>query len=161
MAAPWTSESSGVPLPRVERRGATAVRSRRPGCDLETDPVNRDGGWRLASSVCLAPSPIDGDSHRAPRLQDSCRSPEPPRRLSPERWGRKRERCAGCRPKLSGTPAHLLTWSCRDGYSAMGITALRANLGYFMIVASRTTGSRTSDRTAFSGARASFRFVSN
>jgi len=43
----------------------------------------------------------------------------------------------------------------------MGITALRANLGYFMIVASRTTGSRTSDRTAFSGARASFRFVSN
>jgi hypothetical protein len=62
--------------------------------------------------------------------------------------------------KLSGTPARLLTWSCTDGYSAMGITALRANLGYFMIVASRTTGSRASDRTAFSGARASFRFLS-
>jgi hypothetical protein len=61
--------------------------------------------------------------------------------------------------KLSGTPARLLTWSCTDGYSAIGITALHAHLGYFMIVASRTTGSRASDRTAFSGARASFRFL--
>ena len=61
--------------------------------------------------------------------------------------------------KLAGTPARLLAWSCTDGYSAMGITALRANLGYFMLVASRTTGSRASDRTAFSGARASFRFL--
>jgi hypothetical protein len=62
--------------------------------------------------------------------------------------------------KLSGTPARLLTWSCTDGYEAIGITALRAHLGYFMIVASRTTSSRASDRTAFSGARASFRFLS-
>jgi hypothetical protein len=62
--------------------------------------------------------------------------------------------------KLSGTPARLLTWSCTDGYNAIGITALHAHLGYFMIVASRTTSSRASDRTAFSGARASFRFLS-
>ena len=61
---------------------------------------------------------------------------------------------------LSGTPARLLTWSCTDGYNAIGITALHAHLGYFMIVASRTTSSRDSDRTAFSGARASFRFLS-
>jgi hypothetical protein len=61
---------------------------------------------------------------------------------------------------LSGRPARLLTWSCTDGYNAIGITALRARLGYFMIVASRTTSSRGSDRTAFSGARASFRFQS-
>jgi hypothetical protein len=61
--------------------------------------------------------------------------------------------------KLSGTPARLLTWSCTDGYNAIGITALRGNLGYFMIVASRTTSSRASNSTAFSGARASFRFL--
>jgi hypothetical protein len=61
---------------------------------------------------------------------------------------------------LSGTPARLLTWSCTDGYTAIGITALHARLGYFMIVASRTTGSRAANRTAFSGARASFRFLS-
>ena len=61
--------------------------------------------------------------------------------------------------KLSGTRARLLTWSCTDGYNAIGITALHAHLGYFMIVASRTTSSRASDRTAFSGARASFRFL--
>jgi hypothetical protein len=61
--------------------------------------------------------------------------------------------------KLSGTPARLLTWSCTDGYNAIGITALHARLGYFMIVASRTTSSRASNRTAFSGARASFRFL--
>ena len=62
--------------------------------------------------------------------------------------------------KLSGTPARLLTWSCTDGYNAIGITALRAQLGYFMLVASRTTGSHASHRTAFSGAQASFRFLS-
>ena len=62
--------------------------------------------------------------------------------------------------KLSGTPARLITWSCTDGYNAIGITALRANLGYFMIVASRTNSSPASNRTAFSGARASFRFLS-
>ena len=63
--------------------------------------------------------------------------------------------------KLSGTPARLLTWSCTDGCNAIGITALHAHLGYFMIVASRTTSSLAPpDRTAFSGARASFRFLS-
>ena len=62
--------------------------------------------------------------------------------------------------KLSGEPARRLTWSCTDGYKAIGITARRARLGYFMIVASRTTSSLASDRTAFSGARASFRFLS-
>jgi hypothetical protein len=62
--------------------------------------------------------------------------------------------------KLSGTPARRLTWSCTDGYKAIGITALRARLGYFMIVASRTTSTLASDRTAFSSARASFRFLS-
>ena len=62
--------------------------------------------------------------------------------------------------KLSGTPARLLTWSCTDGYNAIGITTLRAHLGYFMIVASRTTSSRASNRTAFNGAQASFRFLS-
>ena len=62
--------------------------------------------------------------------------------------------------KLSGTPARLLTWSCTDGYNAIGITALHARRGYFMIVASRTTSSRASNSTAFSGARASFRFLS-
>lgn len=61
---------------------------------------------------------------------------------------------------LSGAPARLLTWSCTDGYNAIGITALHARLGYFMLVASRTTSSRASNRTAFSGARASFRFLS-
>jgi hypothetical protein len=59
---------------------------------------------------------------------------------------------------LSGSPARLLAWSCTDGYNAIGVTALRAQLGYFIIVASRPTGSRASDRTAFSSARASFRF---
>jgi hypothetical protein len=62
--------------------------------------------------------------------------------------------------KLSGMPARLLTWSCTDGYNAIGITALHARRGYFMIVASRTTSSRAADRTAFSGAQASFRFLS-
>ena len=61
--------------------------------------------------------------------------------------------------KLSGKRARLHTRSCSDGYNAIGITALHAHLGYFMIVASRTTSSRASDRTAFSGARASFRFL--
>ena len=61
---------------------------------------------------------------------------------------------------LSRTPARLLTWSCTDGYNAIGITALHAHLGYFMIVASRTTSSRAANRTAFNGARASFRFLS-
>ena len=62
--------------------------------------------------------------------------------------------------KLSGTPARLLTWSCADGYNAIGITALHAHLGYFMLVASPTTTSRASNRTAFNGAQASFRFLS-
>jgi hypothetical protein len=62
--------------------------------------------------------------------------------------------------KLSGAPAHLLMWSCTDGYNAIGITALHARLGYFMIVASRTDSSGASNRIAFSGARASFRFLS-
>ena len=31
--------------------------------------------------------------------------------------------------KLSETPARLLTWSCTDGYNAIGITALHAHLG--------------------------------
>ena len=61
---------------------------------------------------------------------------------------------------LSGAPARVLTWSCTDGYKAIGITALHAHRGYFMIVASRTTSSRTSDRTAFNAARDSFRFLS-
>jgi hypothetical protein len=62
--------------------------------------------------------------------------------------------------KLSGTPARLLTWSCTDGYKAIGITALHAHLGYFMIVASPTTSPRVANLTAFSGARESFRFLS-
>ena len=62
--------------------------------------------------------------------------------------------------KLSGTTARLLTWSCTDGYNATGITALHAHLGYFMLVASPTTTSRASNRTAFNGAQASFRFLS-
>ena len=62
--------------------------------------------------------------------------------------------------KLSGTPARLLTWACTDGYNAIGITTLHAHLGYFMIVASPTTSSRASNSTAFSSARASFRFLS-
>jgi hypothetical protein len=62
--------------------------------------------------------------------------------------------------KLLGTPARLLTWSCTDGYNAMGVTALHAHLGYFMIVASPTTSSPASNRTAFDGARASLRFLS-
>jgi hypothetical protein len=61
---------------------------------------------------------------------------------------------------LTGRPAHRLTWSCADGYYAVGMTALRAHLGYFMIVASPTTRSPASNRTAFNGARASFRFLS-
>ena len=62
--------------------------------------------------------------------------------------------------QLSGTPAHLLTWSCTDGYNAIGITVLHAHLGYFMIVASPTATSRASNRPAFNGAQASFRFLS-
>ena len=62
--------------------------------------------------------------------------------------------------KLSGTPARLLTWRCTDGYNAIGITALHGPLGYFMIVASPTTNSPASNRTAFNGAQASFRFLS-
>ena len=61
---------------------------------------------------------------------------------------------------LSGAPARLLTWLCTDGYNAIGITTLHGRLGYFMLVASPTSSSRASNRTAFSGARASFRFLS-
>jgi hypothetical protein len=62
--------------------------------------------------------------------------------------------------RLSETPARLLTWTCTDGYNAIGITTLHGRLGYFMLVASPTSSSRASNRTAFNGARASFRFLS-
>ena len=54
-----------------ETRG-TAVGSRRPGCDLDARRVNQGCGWRLAFSVCLAPSPMDGDSSQGPL---GCKAP--------------------------------------------------------------------------------------
>jgi hypothetical protein len=60
---------------------------------------------------------------------------------------------------LSGAPARLLTLSCTDGYFVIGITALHAQRGYFMFVASPTSISRASDRRAFDAARRSFRFL--
>jgi hypothetical protein len=59
---------------------------------------------------------------------------------------------------LSGAPARLLTLSCTDGYF-VGITALHAQRGYFMFVASPTSISRASDRRAFDATRRSFRFL--
>jgi hypothetical protein len=60
---------------------------------------------------------------------------------------------------LSGAPARLFTFSCTDGYIAIGITALHAHRGYFMFVATPTSISRASDRHAFDAARRSFRFL--
>jgi hypothetical protein len=57
-------------------------------------------------------------------------------------------------PRVAG-----LTLSCTDGYFVIGITALHAQRGYFMFVASPTSISRASDRRAFDAARRSFRFL--
>jgi hypothetical protein len=62
------------------------------------------------------------------------------------------------RATLAGEPAELVTWSCTDGYRVIVITALHAGRGYFMLQASPTTLSRTSDLPAFNAARQSFRF---
>ena len=61
---------------------------------------------------------------------------------------------------LSGARARLLEFSCTDGYFVIGITALHAQRGYFMFVASPTSISRASDRRAFDGAQRSFQFLS-
>jgi hypothetical protein len=62
------------------------------------------------------------------------------------------------RATLAGGPAEVVTWSCTDGYTVFVITALHAGRGYFMLLASPTALSRTSDLAAFNGARQSFRF---
>ena len=60
---------------------------------------------------------------------------------------------------LSGAPARILIYSCTDGYNVIAITALHDHRGYFMIVASPTSTTRASDRSAFSAARRTFRFL--
>jgi hypothetical protein len=62
------------------------------------------------------------------------------------------------RATLAGEPAEMVTWSCTDGYRVIVITALHAGRGYFMLLASPTTLSRTSDLQAFNATRQSFRF---
>jgi hypothetical protein len=62
------------------------------------------------------------------------------------------------RATLAGEPAEVVTWSCADRYRVIVITALHARRGYFMLVASPTVLSRTSDLPAFDAARRSFRF---
>lgn len=62
------------------------------------------------------------------------------------------------RATLAGEPAEVVTWSCADGYRVIVITALHAGRGYFMLLASPTTLSRTSDLQAFNATRQSFRF---
>jgi hypothetical protein len=62
------------------------------------------------------------------------------------------------RATLAGQPAEMVTWSCADQYRVIVITALHARRGYFMLLASPTTLSRTSDLPAFNAARQSFRF---
>jgi hypothetical protein len=61
---------------------------------------------------------------------------------------------------LAGSQAHVLTWSCTDGYRVFVITALHARHGYVMLVASPAKLSRASDVRAFDAARRSFRFLS-
>ena len=116
--------------------------------------------WSTARSRRIrlpsTPSPICGPTGCTSSGRDGCQ--RDPRSRSGRRFS-LRNRGPNCTThpslstsKLSGTPARLLTWSCTDGYNAIGITALHAHLGYFMIVASRSTSSPASDRTAFSGA---------
>jgi hypothetical protein len=62
------------------------------------------------------------------------------------------------RATLAGEPAEVVTWSCTDGYRVIVITALHAGRGYFMLLASPTALSRTSDLPAFNATRQSFRF---
>ena len=60
---------------------------------------------------------------------------------------------------LGGAAARVVTWSCTDGYRVMTIAALHAKRGYFMLVASPTVLSRTSNLHAFDAARRSFHFL--
>ena len=60
---------------------------------------------------------------------------------------------------LSGAAARVFTFSCTDGFRVQAITALHAQHGYFMFVASPTGLSVASDQSAFVAARRSFRFA--
>jgi hypothetical protein len=55
--------------------------------------------------------------------------------------------------------ARVLSLSCTDGYVVIGITALHAERGYFMFVASPASLPRASYRRAFDAARQAFRFL--
>jgi hypothetical protein len=60
---------------------------------------------------------------------------------------------------LSGVPARVFMYTCSDIPYGIGITAIHDHLGYFMLVSSRGSTSRASDRSAFDAARRSFRFL--
>ena len=144
-----TATRSSSPATRANGFRAWPVSRGRPA---------RSRRMRLPST----PSPICGPAGCTSSGRDRCRRDQHSRsgrRCSSGIAGQTARHTPALNSKLSGTPARLLTWSCTDGYNAIGITALHAHLGYFMIVASKTTSSRASNRTAFSGAQASFRFL--
>lgn len=60
---------------------------------------------------------------------------------------------------LEGAPARVFTWTCSDGYRIVGLTALHASRGYFMLVISPVALSRASDLDALRTAQRSFRFT--
>jgi hypothetical protein len=60
---------------------------------------------------------------------------------------------------LGGAKARMSTWTCSDGYRIVDATALHAGHGYFFLVISPISLSRTSDIDAFQVARQSFQFL--
>jgi hypothetical protein len=60
---------------------------------------------------------------------------------------------------LDGAQARVFTWTCSDGYRIVGLTALHARRGYFLIVIAPIALSRVSDLDALQAARRSFRFT--
>jgi len=73
--------------------------------------------------------------------------------------------CAGRHSKpstsrLDRAPALVVTWLCSgEEVWVIGITALHAGRGYFMLLASPTNVSHASDQRVFNAARHSFRFL--
>lgn len=61
---------------------------------------------------------------------------------------------------LAGVSARVARFSCTDGYAVTQLAALHGGRGYFLIVASQTTGPRAEHRSAFEAVRRSFRYSS-
>jgi hypothetical protein len=77
--------------------------------------------------------------------------------ISSSEWGCRTHSLSNS--TLSGSPARVFTYTCSDVPYGIGITALHNHLGYLMLVASRGSTSRASDRSAFEAAQRSFRFL--